>query len=318
VDAYPLIREIRSPITDDQLRPLDPRCQVVQFSAPLSESDFVQLARFLANYPNVPLRIYGHYAGAEDLAFLRHFPFLKGFQADVFEIASWEGLQYLPETLEYLGLGATRHRFSLQQIARFTTLKDLNLEGHSKDIPVLSAFTDLRYLTLRSISMPDLSVLQPLRNLRSLALKLGGTNQLAMLPALHELRYLELWMVRGLSDLSAIAELPELRYLFLQDLKRVTSIPSLGSSQALRRVHVEALKSLTDLAPIAAAPNLEELVLISMSHLRVQDLACFQRHPTLRAATIGLGSKRRNEQATATLGLPSVKDAKPIRNYVEP
>src|SRR5574341_920538 len=83
---YPFIRELRSPITADQLRPLDPRCQVVQFNAPLTDVDFIKMARFLEAYPSTPLRIYGHYGHSPDLAFLRYFPFLKGFQADVFEL----------------------------------------------------------------------------------------------------------------------------------------------------------------------------------------------------------------------------------------
>lgn len=317
-DDYPFIREVTSPITDHQLRPLDPRCEVVQFSAPLTDRDLAKLSDFLRSYPDVPLRIYGHYSGAPDLAFLKYFPFLKGFQTDVFEIASWDGLQFLPDSLESLGLGATRRRFSLEQIARFTQLRDLFLDGHTKDITVVSGFTRLVYLWLRSVSMPDLSLLQPIHNLRSLALRLGGTNQLQMLPALSRIRYLELWMVRGLSDLSAVAELPELRYLFLQALKNVRSLPSLRPLHELRRVDVENLSNLSDITPIAEAPNLEELMLGDMRHLPIQSLECLRGHPTLRAASIGLGSQRRNTEAASLLGLPPVADIKPIRQYVEP
>ena len=66
----------------------------------------------------------------------------------------------------------------------------------------------LVYLTLRSITLQDLGIFRRLRQLRSLALKLGGTNQLALLNELSSLRYLELWQVRGLSDLSVSATLP--------------------------------------------------------------------------------------------------------------
>jgi hypothetical protein len=317
VDDYPFIREVKSPITDDQLRPLDARCRVVQFNAPLADSDFIKLARFMQAYSGVPLRIYGHHRGAQDLAFLQHFPFLKGFQVDVFEIVSWDGLEFLPDSLEFLALGATRRRFSLKPIARFTQLKDLFVEGHSKDLTVLRGFTELVYLALRSISKPDLSLLQPLRKLRSFALKLGGTNQLAMLSGLTELRYLELWMVRGLSDLSVVTELSELRYLFLQDLKNVTLLPSFRHLNKLRRVHIENLKGLSDVAPIAEAPKLEELLLVSMRHLPVESLRCFRDHPTLKAATVGLGSQRRNAAAASLLGRPAVKHVKPIGQYVD-
>jgi hypothetical protein len=181
VKDYPFLREVASPITEDQLRPLDPRCRVVQFSTPLTETDFVRLARFLESYPEIPLRIYGHYGHRPDLAFLRHFPFLKGFQADVFEIESLDGLANLPDSLEFLAPGATRRTFSLKQISRFARLTELSLEGHRKDIEVLGGFGSLLHLTLRSITLPDLSLLKQLQSLHSFALKLGGTNQLGLL-----------------------------------------------------------------------------------------------------------------------------------------
>ena len=114
MDDYPFLREVRSPITDQQLRPLDPRCRVVQFSSTLVDSDFRKLSRFIEAYPAVSLRIYGHEGIPTDLEFLRHFPFLKGFQADRFDLTSLAGLEYLPTSLLFLGLGATQRRFSLK------------------------------------------------------------------------------------------------------------------------------------------------------------------------------------------------------------
>jgi len=82
-------------------------------------------------------------------------------------------------------------------------------------------------------------------------------------------------------------------------------------------VHVENLKGLSDFTPIAEAPKLEELLLVNMPHIQVENLKCFYQHPTLKAAVVGLCSKRRNEQAAALLGLPSVSDIKPIQKYIE-
>ena len=42
---------------------------------------------------------------------------------------------------------------------------------------------------------------------------------------------------------------------------------------------------------------LEELVLVNMRHISVDGLKCFRGHSALKAATIGLGSMRRNAQA---------------------
>lgn len=313
---YPFLREVRSPLGEDDLRPLDPRCKVVQFSSPLEDQDFAKLSRFLSDHPTVPLRIYGHYTtGIEDLGFLRYFPTLRAFYADVFETKSWAGLEFLPNNLESLGLGATRKNLSLDPIARFDNLRDLSLDGHKKGLKVISGLVNIEYLSLRSITLPDLSLLTSLRKLRSLAIRLGGTTNLSF-PALPELRYLELWMIRGLTDISAVTTLENLRYLFLQDLKNIKIIPSLRGMLNLRRIHIESMKGLNNLAPISEAPGLQELLLISMGHLQIADLACFQNHPRLRAATIGLNSLRRNKEATDMLGLDSISgDFKPVEKY---
>lgn len=317
VKDYPFIRQIRSPITADQLRPLDARCRVVQFDEPLSDQDFQKLSRFMEVYPSVTLRIYGHYGLKPNLSFLNWFPFLRSFQVDVFNLEDWDGLSYLPSSLEYLGFGRTKRRLSLKPIARFENLQDLFLEGHHKDIEVLAGLQRLRYLTLRSISLPNLQLLRGHSQLWSLALKLGGTKDLTLLPDLASLRYLELWMVRGLSNLDMIGNLNDLRYLCLQDLKHIARLPSFSKSSALRRCHIESLKGLSDLTPISEAPNLEELVIVRMNHLRLENFTPFKGHRALRAATIGLGSMKRNAEVSALLGLPPVRNEKPVREYVE-
>ena len=318
LNDYPFIREVRSPITEKQLLPLDPQCKVVQFNSPLTDNDFMRLARFLEAYPGIPLRIYGHYGQTPDLSFLRYFPFLLGFQADVYQLKDINGLESLPDNLEFLGLGQTKSRMSLRSLARFKNLKDLFLEGHTKDFSAISELKNLIYLSLRSISLPDLSALIPLRRLRSLALKLGGTKELSLLPNISELRYLELWMVKGLADLTPIGQLRELRYLFLQDLKQVTQLPSFRLLNNLKRCHIESLKGLKDLCPIAEAINLRELVVVSMKQIPVTGFECFRNHPTLQEASIGLGSLRRNAEVSKLLGLPTPPAYdKPIKRFVE-
>ena len=200
VDDYPFFRDVKSPLSDHQLRPLDPRCGRVQFSTPLKERDFEKLARFLRAYPAIPLRIYGHYEHVPDLEFLQHFPFLKGFQADALDLKDWDGLKYLPESLESLVLGSTRRTFSLDPIARFARLKRLYIDGHSQGLTVLSGLRHLEYLELRSVAVANLALLTPLKSLKGLAIKLGGTKDLHHLPKLPSLRLLggveSSWAVR--------------------------------------------------------------------------------------------------------------------------
>jgi hypothetical protein len=315
---YPFLRQVKSPITADQLSPLDPRCQCVQFAAPLTETDHTKLAAFLAAYPSVPLRIYGHYSEPlPNLSFLKHYPFISGFQVDVFHLQSTEGVEHLPESLEFFGFGQTKTRsISLDFLRRFGRLKDLHLEGHKKHIEAISSLSHLEQLTLRSITLPDLQLLLPLKKLWWLGVKLGGTKDLRLLPQIEGLKYLELWMIKGLEDLGMIAELTTLQNLFLQDLKNVLALSSFRNMHRLRRVTLDGMKGITDLSPIADAPALEELLVVAANQLKTEDFKPFIGHPRLKAATIGLGSIRKNEQVHQLLGRPKCDGFKSEFAYV--
>jgi len=263
----------------------------------------------MRQYPHIPVRAYGHYAQQKyDLEFLRFYPELMEFQFDIYYLEDCSGLRYLPGTLNFLGIGATRKRHSLAELRRFQKLKNLFLDGHTKDFEAVSSLVQLDWLSLRSITLPDLSPLLPLEALRSLDMKLGGTRNLSLLPNVGRVQYLEFWLIKGLADLNAVASMPCLQYLFLQALKNVTQLPPFARLTELKRVHIETLKGLGDLSPVAAAPALEELVVADMRHLRPESFEPFVGHSRLRAATIGLGSLRKNAAAERLVGLPHVKD----------
>ncbi|MHC1781470.1 MAG: hypothetical protein AB9891_01685 [Anaerolineaceae bacterium] len=98
---HPNYRDLKSPITKAQLSPLNPVCKRVQFDAPLTNDDFEQLADFLKQYPDVTLRIYGHYfAPVQNLSFLEFFPFIKNFHFDVFTLLSLDGLEIIAPNLK--------------------------------------------------------------------------------------------------------------------------------------------------------------------------------------------------------------------------
>jgi hypothetical protein len=304
---YPFIREVRSPLTEEQLSPLDDRCKVVQFCTPLSDKDFLKLAEFLSAYSDVPLRVYGHNT-VKDLEFLRYFPYLREFETDVWTLGSFEGLRHLSADLIYLGLGATKSKaHSLRAIERFTELRDLSVEGHTKDISAVKFCSQLESLTLRSVTLPDLSVLTGLNRLKYLRLKLGGTKNLSLLPSIKNLVYLELWAILGLSDLNVIGELNKLQYIFLQSLKRVSALPTLRGLSALRRVHLEALKGLQDLSPVSQAPNLAEVIVTDMRQLQVDAFLPFIGHKSLRVARIWLRNRKKQEAIAKLLNLPKTE-----------
>jgi internalin A len=305
-------RNVGSPLTDEMLAPSPTGRGVVQFNKLLTDADFGRLAEWMRAYPEMMLRAYGSYDGSiQDLEFLRFFPTLRRFDADALHgrIRSLDGLRHLPLDVEELAIGVTAPRHDVSVIGRFSRLRSLWLEGHTKGIDVLSSLTELERLSLRSITLPDLSLLLPLRGLRSFELKLGGTTDLRLLPRIGQIRYLELWLIRGLDDIEAIGRMPQLRALFLQALKRVERLPDFGGAPNLRWIRLETMKGLNDLRPLATAPALEEIVLVDMPQLGVDDLRPLLGAPRLRAASLGLGSVRKNEAGTALLGLPSVKGA---------
>jgi hypothetical protein len=286
---------------------LDARCRTVQFTSLLDDDDFERVAAFLAEYPNVELRAYGNYDGSiRNLEFLRFFPRLRKFIVQVWEIEDLTGLQHLPPDVDSLKLGATRsRRFSLGALTRFPNLKTLDIESHTKDIDAIGHLSALETLTLQSITLPDLRILTPLQRLQSLSIRLGGTTNLTLLPAVGQLKYLELVMVKGLSDIDAVGTIHTLQYLHLWAQRRVEHLPSFKESTSLRRVHIETLKGLYDLTPLCSAPELEEILLLDMKHLTPNHVQCLTRIHTLRRIIVGLGSKRKNDTVHAMLPLPA-------------
>lgn len=310
--------DVRSPVTEQELVRLDDRPEVVQFVSALTEADYALLGEWFKSQAAKTLRAYGSYDGTiTDLEFLRHFPTVRSFQADALyhSLADIDGLRHLPDDARFIGLGQTKKRLSLAPLGRFTRLTRLYLEGQTKDIEVVSTLGELRSVTLRSITLPDLSMLTPLTNLRALDLKLGGTKNLSLLPELQALDYLELWQVKGLSDLSPIAKLPRLEYLFLQSLRQVEALPHLGGLPALTRLWIETMKGLTDLSPIRDAPHLRQLAVVDMAHLQPDAFAPLVGHPSLESLRFGLGSKRKNEAVQRLVRLPNEGDwRKPLND----
>jgi internalin A len=296
----------------------------------LTETDHKKLAVFVRKHPKINFRTYAHYfVKSVDLDFLRHYPFLRKFTADVhtlkdisglrfaphlrelgihgYRLDDLSGLEFVPQKLERFSFGQTKtKKHSLAFLQRFRRLQSLFIEGHTKDIDAIGALSELQDLTLRSITLPDLRCLRPLKQLLSLDIKLGGTKDLGLLPQIGRLRYLELWLIKGLCDLAPVANISTLQFLFLQALRNVKRIPSLAKLEKLRRLHLQQMKGLVDLRPIAAAPALEDLIVYEMRHLEADAFQPFIGHRSLKHATISLGGARKRNAVKQLLGLPEV------------
>lgn len=302
VDEDNHFRDLRSPIGRRDLRPLDPKCERVQFSDPLSTKDVSALATFMKDYPNVELRVYGHNGRRCNLNFLEHFPFLRRFAIEAHKLDGLDGLQNLSPKLQSLKIGSVEtQKHSLKFLERFVNLRHLELDSHQKDIEVLSGLLKLEDLTLRSIKLPDLQVLLPLTKLRSLSIKLGGTTDLGLLPNIGKLQFLKLWMVRGLTDLSPVSKIHSLQFLFLHALRNVSALPSFSALRQLRRINLLEMKGLENIEALAEAKALEDLVVWEMPQLNAKHFLPLIGHRRLKRTLVWLKNERTTAEANSLL-----------------
>lgn len=299
----------------------DPYLQVLQTSGPVEPETWRLLNQNLfAKRPEIKLRVYGYYPAVCDLSFLPLLSNVRHFAADcltdvggveylssltnieslsigVDSLKSFNFLSELPEdSLQQLTLGATKSKLpSLDVIERFKNLKTLYINGHQKKIEVISSLSSLEVLTLRSVSPENLDFIRNLRGLWSLAIKLGGIQDFSALEGLNQIKYLELWQIRKLSDIRFISEMLGLQFIFLQALCNVISIPDLSQLAALRRIYLEDMKGLKDITALTSASSLEELIHVSARGMNPEDYEGVLKMKSLRKATVGFGSLKKNE-----------------------
>ena len=148
---------------------------------------------------------------------------------------------------------------------------------------------------MRSIGTENVEYIANLPKLWWLDIKLGGIRDFSPSENKHSIKYLELWQVRGLSDLRFISSLTGLQYLFLRSLRNVTAIPDLSKLTMLRRVHLENMKGLKDVTAVAHAPALEEFSHFSAQNIEPKKYEALLSMPTMRSVSVGFGSRKKNE-----------------------
>jgi hypothetical protein len=298
-------RQVRSPLTKEMLAPLRGDVERVQFDEALAEKDYQKLAALLARHPKVTLRVYGDYSHTiRDLEFLRHFPQLRRFWFDLWDLANFEGLRHLPDDVEFLSLGATKTKaFSFKFLERFSALRELAVERHTRDFGVVAGLVKLRQLILVGIGASMLCKLESLDQLRVISIAGGTSEGLSHLPRIGKLTSLTLGRLRDFADLSPVAQLTHLKDFRIFWQPKIKRIPSFKHLKSLRSVEFDTLKGLTDLTGLAEAPSLEEITLVG-ARLEPRILKPLANHPKLRRARIGLGSDKSNSAAAEILQVP--------------
>jgi len=225
---------------------------------------------------------------------------LEELSIGIYSLDSFDFLMQLPNGIKSLSLAATKStKPQLQVLSRFRSLTHLYLERQQQGIEVLSELKGLEDLTLRSITTEGLDYISTLPRLWSLDIKLGGIRNLSAIARKESIKYLELWQIRGLSDIGVLSSLGGLQSLFLQSLINVTAIPDLSKLYNLRRLHLENLKSLRDVSAICHAPALEEFLHISAQNIQPEMYKDLMSMPSLKYVDVGYGSRKKNEEFNA-------------------
>jgi hypothetical protein len=191
--------------------------------------------------------------------YLLDLPPVRQLSIHCYHARSLEPIEQFAERLTSLSLGAFKRRLDIGFLHDFQLLKSLDLDGEFYDLGPIGQIPALESLYLRSSKFDSLEFLSSLTRLRWLWVGLGSARSIAGIEALPRLSYLELWRIRGLSDLRPIAACTKLRALTLDSFRRPVDLPSLRQLRFLSRVDLLNAPAFRDLRSIAAAPKLREL-----------------------------------------------------------
>lgn len=249
---------------------------IVQFSGKLySDEILAELNELCLAYDdNFNIRFYGHYQASFDCKILLKLPDVKALWLDCLcKVDNLEviadlknltrlslGIFELRETevlksdnffnLKRLIIGETRTKaLNLDYLENYTSLNQLVICGHTKNIDVVGKLINLEHLGLNSISKVRLDFVNKLKKLKSLFLVLGGRENLDEIEE-NEIESLEIVRVRGFNNFQNISNFRKLRKLLIEDQIQLTNIhfdQELPALNDLRLINCKSLKSLTGL-----------------------------------------------------------------------
>jgi hypothetical protein len=287
------------------LRQIDRATRIVDCWEPLSDAQARRVAAYLQECPRAELWVGSSIWEPFDARLLRHFAGLRKLRLHDSQVQHCEAVAELGRSLRRLDIGGSRPQEELLGILpSLPQLTHLCVEGPSRDADPIGSLPMLRYLYLRSFTLPDVSFMLPLRKLEWVWIGLGGIKDLSLLPRVGRIRYLELWKINGLTDLSWLSDMTALEEFKLDSLRRVAALPDLSRLHSLRRVVLFNMKGLRSLKPLCTAPALESLIVNNSRHMLPRDFRPLRGHPSLRRLLVHLGSRSKNEEVKRILPLP--------------
>ncbi|MCU0425684.1 MAG: leucine-rich repeat domain-containing protein [Candidatus Kapabacteria bacterium] len=170
-----------------------------------------------------------------------------------------ESKQTRDEMLYLLELQLTGEEEELNELAVFSWVKRLNIEGNQiHDISFLKGITTLETLKISHNQITDISPLRSLNTLKSLNLSHNLIEDCSILPHLANLVELDL-AHNAISDISFLKGMTELESLFLSE----NQISDISSVQYLKKLdYLDADENIiTDVSPLKDLPNLSWIML---------------------------------------------------------
>ncbi len=320
-DLPPHVRELRSPLTDAMLAPLEPGPDaVIQMPAPLAAKDLPRASAYVAKHPEIWLRLYDLKGKSWPIAFLKDFPGLRALQVD-FDDGRFTDLAALEDVtprLEALVLPVTpKPKTNLDRLARFPDLRALMLSGKVDDLGVLARLPKLEELTLHKVALDDLSALAPLAgSLRSLQLRGGTVKRLDGIEKLTGLRELEIVDTKGPESLDPILACRSLESLDLRLVKSGGPVPSLAPLVKLARLTVIGTPPALSIADAWAAPALRTLELHGYDvFAKKAPLEALPRHAALKAIFLGYQDEEDCAKVTGWCGVRCVEEPGELAAY---
>lgn len=219
-------------------------------------------------------------------------------------------LTKLPSDLIYLELSGN---IDFKGLRHLNNLECLEINDHAQALDMTQNLATLRAISFHQCTLESLEPLAHLHNLQSFGLFCCKVKDLSALAKLDQLKYLGLTLNPDITDLDVIHNMQKLEFLSFASLKNLQKMPLMRNCINLRRVSITACKNLTDLNGLAAAPNLQELIIFHMDHLTPEHVSAFKGLKSLKAV------RTDNLAIEKYLGIPRGLSSRPFQfsEYVQ-
>jgi hypothetical protein len=286
-------------------RGLAPPVVGIAFEGAITPALLDRAGAILVKHPDIRLQTDGTIT---NLDFLTDLPPVRDLSVMLgLDLANVDALAAHASSLSYLHLETGLPALDVAVLGELNHLQQMYLHKRNRTLkgltPALTSLTQVRHLTLHSITLPNPDPLLAISGLRGLVFKLGGNRDLHYLTVMRELRFLEVWGVSKFRDTSFLADCHQLRAFYLQDLPHAV-LPDMSQADSLTDVQLVNLPAMSGhMARLAAAPHLR-YVTAGGCKLTRQDVAAFRGHPTLTGAWLPGPDRRSADDVDPVLGLP--------------